>query len=83
MLLLKRKVLPLLLVTCFLVSTVQCSYVKAKTIEIKIKQEAITDVLVGGGIATETVLGWPAHRAGARCVNRWRKAVSWESSRVW
>lgn len=64
MLLLKRKVLPLLLVTCFLVSTVQCSYVKAKTIEIKIKQEAITDVLVGGGIATETVLGWLLNALG-------------------
>lgn len=59
---LKRKVLSLFLVTCFLVSAVQCSYVKAKTIEIK--QEAITDVLVGGGIATETALGWLLNALG-------------------
>ena len=62
MLLLKRKVLPLFLVTCFLVSTVQCSYVEAKTVDIR--HEAITDVLVGGGIATETALAWLLNALG-------------------
>lgn len=58
----KRRFLLLLLATCFSISALQCSYVKAKTIEIK--QEAITDVLVGGGIATETALGWLLNALG-------------------
>lgn len=61
---LKRKVLSLFLVTCFLVSAAQCSYVEAKTVDITVRQEAITDVLVGGGIATETALGWLLNALG-------------------
>lgn len=58
----KRRFLSLLLATCFTISALQCSYVKAKTIEIK--QEAITDVLVGSGIATETALAWLLNALG-------------------
>lgn len=61
---LKRKVLSLFLVTCFLVSAAQCSYVEAKTVDITVRQEAITDVLVGGGIATETALAWLLNALG-------------------
>lgn len=59
---LKRKVLSLFLVICFLVSAAQCSYVEAKTVDIR--HEAITDVLVGGGIATETALAWLLNALG-------------------
>lgn len=61
---LKRKVLSLFLVTCFLVSAAQCSYVEAKTVDIAVRQEAITDVLVGSGIATETALAWLLNALG-------------------
>lgn len=61
---LKRKVLSLFLVICFLVSAAQCSYVEAKTVDITVRQEAITDVLVGGGIATETALAWLLNALG-------------------
>lgn len=59
---LKRKVLSLFLVIWFLVSAAQCSYVEAKTVDIR--HEAITDVLVGSGIATETALAWLLNALG-------------------
>lgn len=50
------------------VTSLQCDYAEAKAnaldVECISKREAITDVLVGGGIATETALGWLLNALG-------------------
>lgn len=64
----KKRILIIMCVLCMCVTSLQCDYVEAKANALDVKRiskrEAMTDILVGGGIATETALGWVLNALG-------------------